>query len=490
MSDRTAPGPSGHPLLGLMPAMRRDPLGTLTAAWREHGDVVRLRFPGREVFLCAHPDAVQHVLQENNQNYGKQTMGFQKLRLALGDGLLTSEGKFWLRQRRIAQPAFHRARIAKFGAVMVEEAERTAEEWAAPARAGRAIDVAEEMMFLTLRVVGRTLMSTDVAAEASQVGQAVTIILGHVRARMNTLLDFVEKLPLPSNRRFQGALRGLDKMMFEIIAQRRAALSAGGRAGGGAGGGGGGDGGGDGGRGSAQSGGGGGGSGAPDDLLTMLMEAKDEETGETMDDRQLRDELVTIFGAGHETTANALTWTFYLLSVHPATRRRLAEEVQAVLGARPPTVDDLARLPFTAMVVKESMRLYPPAWVIARNALADDEIGGFRIPRDAIVLVSPYITHRHPAFWENPEGLDPERFAAESDVRRHHQHRFAYFPFGGGPRICIGNNFALMEAQLLLASLARRWRLDLVPSHPVEPQPMVTLRPKYGMRMTVHAAAA
>jgi cytochrome P450 len=451
-SRRAAPGPRGHFLVGVLPELRRDPLALLTRLAREYGDVVHFRAGPIDVHLVTDPAGVQHVLQDNNRNYGKQTRGFQKLRLVLGQGLLTSEGDFWRRQRRIAQPGFHKEKIRRFADQMTRATERMLERWAArePTAAGEPLDVAHEMMLLTLGIVGETLLSLDTTEESERVGAAVTVTLEHIQRRMFAMFPFVDTLPLPGNRRFRAAVRYMDHLVFKLIEDRRA-------------------------------------SGAdPDDLLSMLMHARDDQSGEGMSSRQLRDEVMTIFAAGHETTANALAWTFHLLSLNPAVARRLRAELRQVLDGRPPRYDDLAQLPFAAAVIQEALRLYPPAWVISRSAIGDDVVGGYDVRAGSIVVVSPYITHRREQSWPNPEGFDPERFMGE---RSSGQHRFDYFPFGGGPRQCIGNGFALMEAQLVLAAVAQRFELDALPGRAPVAEPLVTLRPRGGMPMRLRRVA-
>jgi len=444
---REPPGPVGSPLVGVLPALRRDPIQLFLDAWRAYGDVVRLPLAGgRHGYLLAHPDHVRHVLQENHANYRKDPRSNEKLKETLGEGLLTAEGEHWLSQRRLMQPAFHRQRVAAFGTLMTERTLAMLDRWEQHARTGAPLEVASEMMQLTFEIIGRAMFGADLRDLAPTVARALAVGLEHTMRRIQAYPDLPPWLPLPDNLRFRRALRDLDRVVYRVIEGRRAATDA------------------------------------PDDLLSLLLHARDEGSGARMDDRQLRDEVMTILLAGHETTAVALTWSWYLLSRHPEVRRRLQAELSAVLGDRPPTVEDLAHLPYTHMVVQEAMRLYPPAWVISRVPLADDAVDGFRLPAGEVVFLSPYVTHRHPAFWENPEGFDPERFAPERSAGRP---RFAYFPFGGGPRLCIGNSFALQEAQLILATIARQYQLDLVPGHPVALHPLITLRPRYGMPMTV-----
>lgn len=425
------------------------PLPFLLKSALDYGDVIRFKFGPKIAHLLTHPEHIKYVLQDNQKNFSKETRGFITLREFLGMGLLTSDGETWLRQRRIAQPAFHRQKIAALGGSMVQAAEAAADRWGDHVKSGRAIDVASEMMKLTLRIAGETLLSTDVSGEAETVGRALTIMLHEARRRILTAFAIPLSIPTRRNREVNEAMSALDGLVYRMIRERR------------------------------KSGGG------PEDLLSMLLHARDAETGEGMNDKQLRDEVLTIFVAGHETTANALAWTFYLLSKFPSAARKIRAELAEVLGGRSPSVEDLPRLKYTSMVLDESMRLYPPAWVFSRAAREDDTIGGYFIPKDSYLFISPYIVHRKPSLWEDPEGFDPERFAPE---RAASIPRFAYFPFGGGPRQCIGNTFALMENVLLLAVFLQKYRLDLVPGHPVEPEPIVTLRPKHGVLMTIHAA--
>jgi cytochrome P450 len=444
---RRAPGPRGHFLLGVLPELRRDPLSLLVSLARDHGDVVHFRAGPIDIHLVTSPAGAQHVLQDNNRNYGKQTRGFQKLRLVLGQGLLTSEGDFWRRQRRIAQPGFHRDKIRRFADTMTRATEKMLERWGSRP-ADKPLDVAHEMMLLTLGIVGETLLSLDTTEDSERVGAAVTLTLEHIQRRMFSAFPIVEALPLPSNLRFRRTVRYMDQLVFKVIEDRRRSGDD------------------------------------PDDLLSMLMHARDDQNGEGMSPGQLRDEVMTIFAAGHETTANALAWTFYLLSLSPAVARRLRAELGETLAGRAPRYDDLAHLPYTAAVVHEALRLYPPAWVISRSAIGDDVVCGYHVPAGSIVVVSPYITHRREASWPNPEGFDPDRFVDRgAGERPTGQHRFDYFPFGGGPRQCIGNGFALMEAQLVLATVAQRFELHLVPGHTIRAEPLVTLRPKGGIPM-------
>ncbi|MBS2024155.1 MAG: cytochrome P450 [Deltaproteobacteria bacterium] len=445
---RLAPGPKGSFLLGNLGAAREDPIKLFLGAAMEHGDLVRFRFGPRIGHLVRAPEFVRHVMQEHSKNYGKQTPGYRRVQYVLGQGLLTSEGDFWLRQRRIAQPGFHRQRIAGFGETFVRCTQELMVRWQEHVASGKPIDVLYEMMKLTLRVVALTLLSKDLEQDADAIGEAVSDILMNANERMTAMIDIPPHIPTRKNRRFNKFLRVLDDVVLGLIRERR--------------------------KDTADRG----------DLLSMLMLAKDEETGETMTDGQLRDEVMTIFLAGHETTANALTWTLMLLSQHPGELRLAQEEVKK-LGDRALTAADFPQLTRVRACIDEGMRLYPPAWMVARSVAADDTIGGYHIPGGSICFTSPYVSHRNPNVFDNPLGFDPARFL---DGRSERWPRFAYFPFGGGPRLCIGNNFALLEASLILATMLQKVRLELVPGHDTSPEPSITLRPRHGMKMWVKPA--
>jgi cytochrome P450 len=447
-SPRTArqrpPGPRGLPILGMLPAVRRDPTGVFMSAARRFGEVAYLKIGPRRGYLITNPADVRHVLQDNARNYRKSPL-YEKLRLTLGNGLLTSEGEFWLRQRRIAQPAFHRQRIAALAGVMADAAGEVAGEWGPIASAGKPVDVGEEMMRLTRTVVLRALLGADLGPFTSQIDGAWTIINEHIGESFWSL-GLTERWPTAKNSRFQAARAVLQGAVEYAIGQRRHRP-------------------------------------ADDaDLLSMLLSARDEETGEGMTDEQLRVEVTTFLLAGQETTSLALTWTWYLLSQHQGVQRRLEMELDAALGGRRPALVDLPNLPYTRMVIDEAMRLYPPAWGFSRQALADDELGGFHLPRGWLAFVMPFVLHRLPAYWPDPDAFDPDRFLPEQVAARP---KFVYLPFGAGPRQCIGNQFALLEAHLSMATLAQQYRLHLVPGHDVEPWPLITLRPRYGMPMVI-----
>ncbi len=435
----TAPGPKGLPVLGSIPEVRSDPLAFFSRVAREYGDVVRLNLI-EHVHLLNHPDHVKHVLQDNHLNYEKG-FGYARMEPLVGKGLLTSNGDFWKRQRRLAQPAFHRQRIAGFSELMTRHTASMFERWKAHPQ-GQPIDAHEEMMRLTFGIVGDALFTMDLLGEAEVTGKALSTALKIIDDRFRQFFVTPKAIPTPENLRLYRAIDVLEKLVNGIIEQRRA------------------------------------GPGQHQDLLSMFMEIQDADTGERMTDRQLRDEVMTMVLAGHETTANALAWTWLLLSQHPEVERKLHDEVSRVLEGRVPTIADLPRLEYTTRVINESMRLYPPAWFTSRMAMEEDVIGGFRIPAGSTVLLLPYLGHRDPRFWDNPEGFDPDRFSPEATAARP---KLAYFPFSAGPRMCIGFSFATMEMQLVLAMVVQRYRLDLVPGTRVEPEPQVTLRPKHGI---------
>ena len=436
------PGPKGRLLGGNFRAFRRNALSYLQEATREYGDVVYFKLGPQHAFFLNHPDYIKDVLVTHHQSFMKGR-ALQRAKRLLGEGLLTSEGEFHRRQRRLAQPAFHRARMASYVDVMTTYAARTSSRW----HDGIELDISKEMMRLTLAIVGKTLFDADVEAEADEIGAALTSVMELFDMLLMPFSEFLEKLPLPHVRRFRKAKERLDATIYRIIEERRAcAVDRG-------------------------------------DLLSMLLSARDEENdGGQMTDLQVRDEVMTLFLAGHETTANAMTWTWYLLSEHPEVEAKLHEELDAVLEGRSPTIEDVPRLTYTEMVLTESMRLYPPAWAIGRLALKDYEVGDYVIPAKSLVLLSPYVTQRDARFYPVPDRFDPERWRAEA---RDARPQFSYFPFGGGPRRCIGEGFAWMEGILLIATLAAHWRMRLVPNHRVEPNPVITLRPKYGMKMRV-----
>jgi cytochrome P450 len=416
----------------------------LDYAVRKYGPITQFRLFVQRFWVVAEPDAIRDVLVTKGRSFVK-SRGAVRLKRLLGEGLLTSEEPLHLRQRRLMQPAFHRERIAQYAAAMVDETQREAATW----RAGETVDVSAAMMRMTLAIAARTLFGANVADDTDEIRSALTVAMEEFPSSLSPMAEVLELFPFPAVRRFKAARAQLDRVIYRVIAERRAS--------------------------GVDTG----------DLLSMLLLARDAEAdGSGMTDLQVRDEAMTIFLAGHETTANALTWTLYLLSEHPNVREKLFAEVDAALGDRAATADDVASLPYARMVLTESMRIYPPAWIMGRRAVADVDLGGYRVRRNEIVLVSPYVTHRQPRFYEEPERFSPERWTTPSAQALP---KFAYFPFGGGNRLCIGEPFAWMEGVVALATIAQRWNLALVPGTPVALMPSVTLRPKFPMPMVPEA---
>lgn len=418
-------------------AMQRDAVGFLRRAAAEHGDISHFTFGPQHVYLVNHPDMVHDVLVRYGRSFQKGR-ALQRTKVVLGEGLLTSEGELHKRQRRLAQPAFHRDRIERYAAVMIDRAARLRESW----RDGAELDIHHEMMRVTLSVVAKTLFNADVDESADDIGKSLTELMGMFPLLVTPFGEYLRLLPLPQSRRFDAAMARLDRTIYGIIeARRRSGRDEG-------------------------------------DLLSMLLLAQDVEgDGGGMSDKQLRDEALTLFLAGHETTANALTWTLYLLSRHEAVERELHAELDRVLGGRLPEPADYPRLPYTEMVLAESMRLFPPAWGMGRLAMEDVPIGGWTIPRGAVVIVAPAVTHLDARWWPDPLRFDPLRFTPEGKASRP---RLTYFPFGAGTRICIGEGFAWMEGVLILATLAQHWRVRI--TEEARPLASITLRPRGGLR--------
>jgi cytochrome P450 len=443
MSTQTyPPRPKGKPIIGNLLDFRRDPLSFLLTVAQEHGDVVHLQFGPQSVFLVNNPDHIRDVLVTNNRNFIK-SRGLQMAKRFLGEGLLTSEGEFHRRQRRLSQPAFHRQRMNPYAEVMARSGAITRDRW----RTGETVDIAQEMMRVTLAIVGKTLFDADVESEAAEIRSALTDIMLLFDRITSPFPNLLMKLPLPSNFRFLKARKRLDATIYRIINEHRVTGTDRG------------------------------------DLLSMLLMAQDEEgDGGRMTDAQLRDEAMTIFLAGHETTANALVWTWYLLAQHPEVEARLHQEIDTQLEGKLPTADDFARLKYTEKVFAEAMRLYPPAWAMGRQALSDYRIENYIVPAGSIILMSPWVMHHDPRYYPDPFKFDPERW---TPAQREARPKFSYFPFGGGPRVCIGEGFAWMEGVLLIATIAQHWSMRLADGEKVEPKPMITLRPRGGMRMTL-----
>jgi cytochrome P450 len=388
---------------------------------------------------------------DNARNYPRSWY-YGRTRVVVGTGLVTTEGAPWRRLRRMSQPAFHHERIAALAGSMTEAIGAMLARWRRRARhrGGEPLDAAPEFAGLTLRIVGRALLGIDLVGEADRIGRAVTTALQYLERRINNLLTLPPGFPTPWGLRARSALRTFDEVIARVLADRR------------------------------------GGSGRDaGDLLAMLLAVRDEETGEGLSDRELRDQILTFIGAGHETTAVALAWTVYLLCQHPDVDDRLRAEVAEVLGRRTPVASDLPHLAYTRRVIEESLRLYPPVYAVIRDAVAEDEIGGFRIPPRSMIILSPYVTHRHPAFWPDAEVFDPDRFLPERSLDRP---RFAWYPFLGGPHQCIGQEFAMMEMTLTLAMTVQAFRIRLAPGARVAPAPLISLRPRPGVPVVLQPA--
>ena len=424
-----------------MPLASRDPLATFSSWARQFGDIFYYRAAWIHVYFLNHPDLIEAVLVRNYQNFLKDHV-IRKSRWFFGDGLLTNEGDSWLRQRRLSQPAFHRERIASYAKIMTDYARQAVSTW----REGEIRDLHQEMMQLTLQIVVRALFNVE-AEQTGTISSAMNVLMRNSTGVRLLLPPVARYLPTPAMIAFRRAVRQLDTTVYDIITRRRAGENDSG------------------------------------DLLSMLMQARDQD-GSRMTDRQLRDEVMTFLLAGHETTALALSWTWHLLGQNPEVEHTLHEELDHVLDGCPPDFPDLPKLPYTERVIKEVMRLYPPAWSVARTVIKDFEVGGYRIPAGANVVMSQWIMHRDPRYFSGPENFDPNRWLPE---RSRDLPRFAYFPFGGGPRQCIGSSFAMMEAVLLLAAIAQNFRFRAIPELVVTPIPSFTLRPKHGIQMKIES---
>ncbi|MEM9625429.1 MAG: cytochrome P450 [Pseudomonadota bacterium] len=442
-----APMPAAKFPFGHLAALRRDPFALFLRCRAEFGDVVRLKLYHINAYLLSHPDHVHHVLQKKQPLYDKDLEPLKRLKPILGEGMVTADGATWKRQRDVARPAFHNREVQSFGPVITGVAGDVIERWRRVAAEGGVLDMHQEMMHVTLRVASKALFGVDLEAEAEESSDLLNATMAAGLKRMNALFAAPMFLPTPNNRILKAARRSLEQMIDNIVDSQADSLERG-------------------------------------HLLDRLLEnhGAHEKAGRTA---QFYDEAITILLAGHETTANALSFALLLLGRHPKIVARLRQETRAVLGGRPATFDDLPSLAYTRMVLDEAMRLYPPAWIIDRNCTEDDEIGGYGIPKGSLILMSPYVIHRHPAFWEDGERFDPERFTRDRTKERP---RHAYFPFGLGPRVCIGTGFALTEAVMVLASLIDSFDVEPVAGHVLKLDPNVTLRPKSGLPMGVRLA--
>lgn len=443
--------PGALPFVGHLPEMQRDFLGLIERARDQVGDMAMIQAGPKRVLCVADPFAAEHVLVTNPKNYSKQTRGYDNLRKMLGNGLVTSEGSFWLRQRRISQPAFHREKIGALAAVIARDADEAIAGWDARIAKGEAFDFSSDMMRLTMRIIGEMLFSVDVSGDSDEAGGAINEMVHQAVQRTVSLINFPMPMPTPMNVRFGKAKRTLDELIYGAIRERRAGV-------------------------------------AKPDMLSMLMETVDEETGERMSDEQLRDELLTLFAAGHETTSMALSWTLHALLDNPHVEEKLRAELQNVHS-----IEQIVRAPYLDAVLKESFRLYPPVWLVARCAENDDVIpsadGSWRVHKGEMVFVAQWTIHRHPKLWRDPLQFDPSRFltGGESSLPDARP-RYAYFPFLGGPRKCIGDQLAILEAKIILTKALQRARFARVPGHVVTPDPTVTLRMLDGLRVIARPA--
>ncbi|WP_437281102.1 cytochrome P450 [Sorangium sp. So ce375] len=444
---KPSPRARGYPVVGLLPALARDAPSVLRRLAGQHpGELIELDLGLTRAYLVTHPEQVQYVLNDNWRNFGKEGGMWRPIGRLLGNGLVTAGGDEWLRNRRRMQPLFSSRQLAGLVDLMIDVVEGDLPRLEERARAGAVVDMDREMMQLTQRVILATMFGVSIAPrEADSLGEAILVAFQTLNARL--FLYFMPDRLLPGERALRDAIARIDEAILRLVRERRRSKEE------------------------------------RDDLLSLLLRAQDE-SGSGMDDRQLRDELVTMFIAGNETTAITMTWLFYLLDSNPGIERKLRAEIEEVVGDRRPTAADLSRMEYTKMVIQEAMRLYPPSWIVPRTVKEDDQICGYPVPAGATVIVSQYVMHNDPAFWEAPAEFDPERFTPERSAARP---RYSFMPFGGGPRQCIGNLFAMMEAQILLVVLLRRLRMRLVPGHPVSPQALTTLRPRHGLKMTLHA---
>jgi cytochrome P450 len=449
-TTKRMPGPSVLGAVDFLRSYRKDPLSFFTRAASTYGDAMKLPFGPFTAYFLNHPDGVRRVLQENHKNYGRfQTINRMFMKVS-GLNVFTADGDYWLRQRRLLQPGFHRQRIAGLAQRIVEEVVADLPRWEEEARSAQGVEAEAALSRLTLGIAGRTLFSVDIRRDASAFTQGFHQANAHLAYLLAHPLALPEWVPTTRNRRFQQGVRTLRAIVTQLITARRRSGED------------------------------------PGDLLSMMLEARYEDTGQGLSDEQLRDETMAMLVAGHETTATSLTWCLYLIAQHAPVQERLHEEVDRVLGSRLPTFADLPALSFLRNVVDETLRLYPSAFVLVRECIEDDEVLGYRIPRGALVQICPYTTHRHPTFWPDPERFDPDRWLPENAQGRP---RHAYFPFGHGPRQCIGKEFALMEMPLLLACILQRWRLALHPGHKVELRALTSLRMKHGLRLDLEPRA-
>lgn len=436
------PGLKGQFLLGNLPQLLRNPLNFFTRSTRELGGITSISLPIGRCYLVADPELIEQILVTQQRNYAKPRF-YKTFSSLLGNGLALSNGDFWLRQRRLSQPAFHQKRIHSYGEVMVAYTNRMLAKW----QDGELLNIDPFMHQLTMENITKILFDADIAATSGALGHEFKIVLAEIQARLLNPFQIPSFIPTPRNKRYRQSIKNLEKLIYNIADERRASGKDTG------------------------------------DLLSMYLHAQDED-GKGMTNVQLRDEMMTLILGGHETTANALSWTWYLLSTNPEAEKKLWQELDSVLAGKLPTLADLPKLRYTEMVVKEALRLFPPAWFFGREAIKDCTLGGYTIPAGKQFFLTPWAVHRNPQFFPEPDQFEPERWASEETKNLP---KFAYFPFGGGPRVCIGNALAMMEATLIVATIAQKYQLKLEPGQKIEPQPLVTLRPKHGLKMRLVA---
>ena len=434
------PGPQSQPLFGNLISFRRDPLHFLSTCAKQYGDISHFRIANVNAYLLSDPDFIEYVLVRNSANFIKGRV-FRSNHLLLGNGLLTSESDFWRRQRRLTQPAFHREQINAYAKIITNSAGRMISIW----KEGEIHDIYQDMKRLALEIITKILFDVDINSESDNIGRALKVVWEEFTARIQSGLLIPERLPTPGNIRYRRAVRQLDRIVFRIIQERRS------------------------------------GNLDHNDCLSILLASQDMD-GSQMTDQQLRDEVMTLFIAGHESTALALTWTWYLLAQNPSVVSQLCAELEEVPGTHPPDMNDLPQLQFTECVIKEALRLYPPVWAIPRQSLNDCEIGGYQIPAGASLTISQWVMHRDPRYFEEPDKFRPGRWENGFEKRLP---SFAYFPFGGGSRHCIAYSLAMVEAVLIIAMLAKKFDFTLLPDHPVEPSPSITLYPRYGLKARI-----
>ncbi len=436
MNDQKVPGPKGRPFIGVIPAMARDPLSFMCKCAKRYGEVVKLPIGPKRFYLVNNPEYIKHILQENDRNFRK---GYELTRPVVGNGLISSEGELWRKQRRLIQPAFHREKIASLVAAMATNIGEMLQRWQSRANPSAPVDMEAEMFRLTRHNLIKTIFSLELPEEIDRAGEAFEAGLEYLQQLMKAPFKLHALIPTPTNVRFWRSRKKIDHLIYAMLAARKD------------------------------------GNGKNGDLLDLLLNASADAAHDTMSDQQLRDEIMTLLMTGHETTASALAWTWYLLTRHPEEETRVVEEIKSVVGRRTPTAEDLPKLEYTGMVIDEVLRLYPSTWIFARQPLADFELGPYRIPRSAMVFLTPFIMHRHPDHWPAPETFQPQRFLPEARAERH---PFAYFPFGGGPRYCIGDVLAKTIMKLVIVIVLQEFRLQQVaPDKEILPKPKATLRP-------------